>query len=91
MGKCEVSCTYRLQATQQTEPLYSLMPHCNPIKCEVCVMVPRKDEVSGHLRRASILPMVFQVEDLEWKARLAGFRVPTQFPVPHTSPGLRSG
>lgn len=54
-------------------------------------MVPRKDEVSGHLRRASILPMVFQVEDLEWKARLAGFRVPTQFTVPHTSPGLRSG
>lgn len=54
-------------------------------------MVPRKDEVSGHLRRASILPTVFQVEDLEWKARLAGFRVLTQFTVPHTSPGLRSG
>lgn len=51
------------------------------MKSEVCIMVPLKDEEfeTGNL---SILPRVSQVEELEWKPRLVGFKVPSLFTLP---------
>lgn len=44
-------------------------------------MVPLKDE-EIETRRANTLPMVSQVEELEWKPRLTGFKIPTLFTLP---------
>lgn len=44
-------------------------------------MVPLKDE-EVETGNASILPMVSHVEELEWKPRLVGFKIPTLFTLP---------